>query len=254
MRNTLVKTAILLMLGAVCLVSTVSAQVLQSTIGTQNNINTEEAASQNRIDSVADETEDILNQFRQVVSETDSLKIYNAQLQRLVTNQRTELTSINGQLGQLEATDRAITPLMIDMVDTMEQIVERDVPFLLDDRRARVEDMRFLLDDPNVTVSEKYRRILEIYQGEIDFGRTTFAYDGNLPDNTKVTFLRIGRTLLIYQSLDGENTGWWNPETREFSPLASEYRLAVKDGIAIAQNRRAPNLVSLPVPAPSSAR
>lgn len=254
MRNRLVKTAILLMLGAVCLMSTVSAQVLQSTIGTQNNINNQEATSQNRIDSVADETEDILNQFRQVVSETDSLKVYNAQLQRLVTNQRTELTSMNEQLGQLESTDRAITPLMIDMVDTLGQIVENDVPFLLEERRNRVSDLRFLLDDPNVTVSEKYRRILEVYQGEIDYGRGPSAPEGTLPDNTKVNFLRVGRTLLLYQSLDGETTGWWNPRTREFEELGSEYRLAVKDGIAVAQNRRAPELVSLPVPAPANAQ
>ncbi len=254
MRNTLVKTAILLMFGGVFMVSTASAQVLQSTIGTQNNINNAAEASQDRIDAVADETEDILNQFRQVVSETDSLKIYNAQLQRLVNNQRSELASINEQLAQLESTDRAITPLMIDMVDTLEQIVERDVPFLLDERRNRVEDMRILLDDPNVTVSEKYRRILEVYQGEIDYGRTTFAYEGNLPDNTKVTFLRLGRTLLLYQSLDGQTTGWWDPQTRQFDTLGTEYRLPVKDGIAIAQNRRAPDLVQLPVPAPSSAQ
>lgn len=254
MRNTLVKTAILLMLGGFCLVSTVSAQVLQSTIGTQNNINNADAQSQDRIDTVADETEDILNQFRQVVSETDSLKVYNAQLQRLVTNQRSELQSINEQLAQLESTDRAITPLMIDMVDTLQEVVDSDVPFLLDERRARVEDMRIVLDDPNVTVSEKFRRILEVYQGEIDYGRTTFAYNGNLPDNTKVTFLRLGRTLLLYQSLDGQITGWWNPSSREFDTLGSEYRLAVKDGIAIAQNRRAPDLVTLPVPAPTSAR
>ncbi len=254
MRNILVNTAILLVLGGICLANTVSAQVLQSTIGAQNNINSAEAASQDRIDNVADETENILNQFRQVVSETESLKIYNAQLQRLVTNQRTELTSINTQLSQLESTDRAITPLMIDMVDTLEQIVERDVPFLLEERRRRVADMRILLDDPNVTVSEKFRRILEVYQGEIDYGRTTFAYDGNLPDNTKVTFLRLGRTLLLYQSLDGEKTGWWNPQSRQFDTLGSEYRLSVKDGIAIAQNRRAPDLVNLPVPAPTPAR
>lgn len=254
MRNTLVKTAILLILGGVWIVNSATAQVLQSTISTQNNINDAAEASQNRVDSVADETEDILNQFRQVVSETESLKIYNAQLQRIVTNQRGELQSINSQLAQLESTDRSITPLMIDMVDTLEQIVERDVPFKLDERRARVSDMRILLDDPNVTVSDKYRRILTVYQGEISYGRLTSAYDGNLPDNTKVTFLKIGRTLLFYQSLDGLTTGWWNPESRSYETIGAEHRLAVKDGIAIAQNRRASDLVSLPVPAPSTAQ
>ena len=243
---------VLLPLLTLCFFASVQAQVLQSTISTQNASNNDAASSQTRIDSVVDETEDSLSQFRQVVSETDSLKIYNAQLQRLVGNQREGLTSIETQLGQLEATDRAVTPLMIDMVDTLGEIVERDVPFRLERRRELVRTLRDALDDPDVTVSEKYRLILQSYQAEIEQGRTAFAEEGDLPTGEKVTFLRIGRTLLLYQSLDGETTGWFEPQTREFVQLSPEYAIAVKDAIAIAQKRRAPSLVRLPVPAPAS--
>lgn len=237
-----------------CFCASTQAQVLDSTISMQNSSNNQSAQSQERIDNLADQTENLLNDYRQVVSETDSLKIYNAQLRRLVENQRAELASIEQQLTELEETDRAVTPLMIDMTDTLAEIVERDVPFRLEQRRNSAQDLKALLDDPNVTVSEKFRQILAMYQAEINYGRTTFAEQGKLPSGEAVNFLRVGRTLLMYQSLDGETTGWWNPSSREFETLGTEYRIPVKDGIAIAQSRRAPDLVKLPVPAPVDAQ
>lgn len=237
-----------------CFCASASAQVLDSSISMQNSSNNQSAQSQQRVDNLADQTEDLLNDYRQVVSETESLKIYNAQLRRLVENQRAELASIDEQLSELEATDRAVTPLMINMTDTLAEIVERDIPFRLQQRRNSAQDLIALLDDPNVTVSEKFRQIMAMYQAEINYGRTTFAEQGKLPTGEAVNFLRVGRTLLLYQSLDGETTGWWNPNTREFETLGSEYRIPVKDGIAIAQSRRAPDLVKLPVPAPVAAQ
>ncbi|MCA1780184.1 MAG: DUF3450 domain-containing protein, partial [Xanthomonadaceae bacterium] len=104
-----------------------------------------------------------------------------------------------------------------------------------------------------VTTSEKFRRILEAYQSELELGRTTEGYRGRLPDGQQVDFLRIGRTLLFYQSLDGSRTGWWNPNSRQYEELGDRYRLPVSDGLAIAQNQVAPDLVRLPVPAPTEA-
>jgi len=133
-------------------------------------------------------------------------------------------------------------------------LVESDVPFRLEERRLRVADMGDLLDSADVTTSEKYRRLIELYQSELEYGRRTEAYRGTLPDNQQVDFLRVGRTLLLYQSVDGTVTGWWNPQTRSYETISDEYRLAVQEGLAIAANQRAPDLVKLPVPAPVAAQ
>ena len=69
-----------------------------------------------------------------------------------------------------------------------------------------------------------------------------------------VDFLRVGRTLLVYQTSDQDTTGWFNPTSRAFEELPAKYRLEVKEGIAIAKNEKAPNLVMLPVPGPEVAQ
>jgi hypothetical protein len=234
---------------------TVHAQRLDDTVAMEQRINGESADSQQRISTLAGQTEDLLTEYRTLVRETESLKIYNDNLERVVTDQRMEVESINRQLAGLEETNRGVIPLMLDMIETLDQIVEADIPFRIAERRARVERLRAMMDQAEVTASEKYRRVMEAYQSELEFGRSTEAYSDTLPSNGQtVDFLRVGRTLLFYQSSDQSTTGWFNPDMRVFEELPDRYRLEVRNGLAIARNEKAPDLVTLPVPGPEGAR
>ena len=231
------------------------AQVLKSSVNVETGINKAASTSQKRVTSLAQQTSDLLAEYRQVVRETESLKIYNDNLERVVMDQRAEVVSINEQLNGLEETNRGVVPLMLEMIDTLDKIVENDMPFRLEERRARVVRLRDMMDQADVTASEKYRRVMEAYQGEMEFGRTTEAYADALPTTGQtVDFLRVGRTLLVYQSSDQVTTGWFNPSSRQYEELPKRYRLEVKEGLAIARNEKAPNLVMLPVPGPEAAR
>jgi len=104
-------------------------------------------------------------------------------------------------------------------------------------------------------VAEKYRQVMEAYQGELEFGRSTEAYSDSLPGSGQtVDFLRVGRTLLLYQSSDGKQTGWFNPVSRAFEALPERYGREVREGLAMARNERAPGLLLLPVPGPESVK
>ena len=231
------------------------AQDLNSTVSVENKINTDAAKSQQRVTSLAQQTSDLLAEYRAVVRETESLKIYNDSLEAIVQDQRDEVVSINNQLEGLEATNRGVVPLMLEMIEVLGQIVENDMPFRLEERRARVQRLRDMMNQADVTTSEKYRRVMEAYQGELEYGRTTEAYSEALPTTGQtVEFLRVGRTLLVYQTSDQVTTGWFNPTTRTYEELPNKYRLEVKEGLAIARNEKAPNLVMLPVPGPEVVR
>jgi hypothetical protein len=230
-------------------------QALESTMQVESRINQDSAKSQQRISSLAAQTQDLLSEYRAVVREADALRIYNDNLERIVVDQRSEIQSINRQLAGLEETNRGVVPLMLDMIDALDRIVEADIPFRIEERRARVQRLRDMMDQAEVTASEKYRRVMEAYQGELEFGRTTEAYSDTLPTTGQtVDYLRVGRTLLVYQTPDGSVTGWFNPATRSYEELPDRYRLEVKDGLAIAKNEKAPDLVMLPSPAPEVAQ
>jgi len=224
-------------------------------VDSETGINKAASSSQNRVTALAQQTADLLAEYRTVVRETESLRIYNDNLERVVMDQREEVVSINQQLDGLEATNRGIVPLMLEMIDMLGQIVENDMPFRLEERRARVQRLSDMMDQADVTASEKYRRVMEAYQGELEYGRTTEAYAETLPSSGQtVDFLRVGRTLLVYQSSDQLVTGWFNPATRKYEDLPDRYRLEVKEGLAIARNEKAPNLVMLPVPGAEAAQ
>ena len=237
-------------------ISTGSAQSLDSSVQAEEQINEKSASSQTRVSVLARQAQDLLTEYRSVVRETESLKIYNDNLARVVNDQQNEVQSINRQLAGLEETNRGVVPLMLEMIDALDRIVEADMPFRIFERRARVERLRNMMDQAEVTASEKYRRVIEAYQGELEFGRTTEAYSDTLPATGQtVDFLRVGRTLLIYQTSDNAVTGWFNPRSREFEVLDDDrFRLQVKNGLAIARNEKAPNLVMLPVPGPEAAQ
>ena len=253
------KNRIIPFVFCVCLASlsasAIQAQNLESTVRAETDINKGAAESQTRVSGLAQQTQDLLSEYRAVVRETESLNIYNDNLERVVTDQRNEIESINRQLAGLEETNRGVVPLMLDMIEALDSIVEADVPFLIERRRHRVQQLRDMMDQAEVTVSEKYRMIMGAYQAELEYGRTTEAYSDRLPTSGQtVEFLRVGRTLLVYQTSDSSVTGWFNPVSRSFEELPGRYRLEVREGLAIARNEKAPNLVTLPVPGPEVAQ
>jgi hypothetical protein len=232
-----------------------TAQDLEPAVQLEQAINEGAADSQERVTELATQTRDLLSEYRAVVRETEALRIYNDNLELVVSDQRDEIQSINRQLAGLEDTNRDAVPLMLEMIETLGRIVEADIPFRVDERRARVKRLGVMMEQAEVTASEKYRQVLEAYQTELEFGRTTEAYSDVLPTTGQtVDYLRVGRTLLIYQSSDQVVTGWFNPATRRFEELPDRYRFEVRDGLAIARNEKAPDLVTLPVPAPEAER
>jgi hypothetical protein len=156
------------------------------------------------------------------------------------------------QLAEIEVTQRDILPLMERMIGTLGRFVELDVPFLIEERKNRVATLQQLLGRADVSTSEKYRRILEAYQIELEYGRTLDAYTGKLGtdgDARTVQFVRLGRIALMYQTLDGEETGYWDASKKAWV-VDPGYARDLKRALSVAKKEGAPDLVMAPVPAP----
>ncbi len=146
---------------------------------------------------------------------------------------------------------------MAQMVESLDQFVELDLPFLLPERRSRVAFLETLLERSDVTVAEKFRRVLEAYEIENDYGRTIEAYKDSLEfegASREVDILRIGRIALLYQTVDAGAYGMWDRQKKEWTPLPAAYRNQIREGIRVARRQIAPNLLLLPVAAPENAQ
>ncbi|HSG63472.1 MAG TPA: DUF3450 domain-containing protein, partial [Gammaproteobacteria bacterium] len=146
--------------------------------------------------------------------------------------------------------EQGIVPLMFNMIDALEQFVALDLPFQPRERVDRVRRLRDNMDSSEITISEKYRQIMDAYLIETDFGRTVEAYVDTLDIDgvsTQVDMLRIGRVLLAYQTADRAQTGFFNQDTRTWEPLPDGYRAAITQGLRIARRQAAPDLLRLPI-------
>jgi hypothetical protein len=131
--------------------------------------------------------------------------------------------------------------------------VALDAPFLPEERSQRVERVKELMDDPNVAVGERYRRLMEAYTIEMDYARNIDTYAAMLDfggRQREVNFLRVGRMALLYQTLDRSETGYWDAHNSTWVVLGDEYRTPVNEGIRMARRLAAPDLITLPITAP----
>ena len=232
-------------------------EILDDTLFVQRSSDLGSKDSQTIVSNLSDETQDLLGQYRLVLQQIDRLVAYNDYVERLIADQEAQIIDIRKQLDQFALIERGIVPLMLDSIDTLDKFIDLDVPFLLEERRDRVARLRTIMDLSDVTVSEKYRQIMDAYQIETTYGRDIEAYTGLLEIDgvsRQVDFLRIGRTSLTYQTPDQEETGFWNKQDKQWEKLPNKYQNYVTQGLRVARKQVTPNLLELPIEAPGEGR
>lgn len=212
--------------------------------------------SQERINEVVEGTRSIEDQYRAINKEIDGLRVYNRLMTAQTNGQQATLEDIALSMDQVDVINRQIFPLMERMIDGLKQSIALDIPFLMEERENRMVALDVIMERSDVSVAEKFRKVMEAYQIENDYGSTNDWYKESLTVDGAVreyNMLRIGRVGLYFQSDDGNITGWWNAETGAYELLGNEHRNEIRKGIRIARQLIAPELVLLPMPAPESA-
>ncbi len=187
------------------------------------------------------------NGYAELLADADRYVQYNGQLEQLIKSQEADIASFNDQIAGLDGTAAAMQPLLDKMFTTLEQFVATDLPFLKEERAARVETLRTLMAQEGHS-SEKFRRLLEAYQIEVEYGRSMNAYPGKLEDGRDVYFVHLGRLSLLYRTTDGTETAYWDANEGAWI-VGRDYARAIEDALEMAEEAVAPDLVTLPIPA-----
>ena len=232
----------LLLLVSIPLLATINQAISTNTDSTKNT-----TISQSKIDVLSEQEREAFLAYREQLREIETLKTYNHQLSSVIRTQKEEMQSLKLQIVEIEVTQQRIMPLMKKMISSLDDFRKLDTPFLEKERTDRQARLNTLLAKANLSVSQKYRSIVEAYSIEMEYGRTIETYEAPLGEKSSVRYLRIGRTALYYLTRDDHELGIYNPNTQQFESLDSSHLREIKKGLKIANKQLAPELLHLPV-------
>jgi hypothetical protein len=216
-------------------------------------------SSQVKIDHIADQTSGLLQEFKQVSKQIESLRVYNSQLERQIDSQNKMMAELRKSIEEATIIERGISPLMLNMLKGLEDFIALDMPFKRQKREQAIADLYLNLDSARFSAAEKFRQILEVYDIESEYSSSMEAYRDLLDINgngteVEVEMLRVGRVALLYQTKDKSQTGAWNKTAGSWEQLGSEYRRVVSEGIRIAKKLAPLDVVKMPITAPEIAQ
>ena len=193
------------------------------------------------------------DRYARALAEADITARYNVQIEQQLRSQEEEVAALEQQIAGLDATAVDVQTMLQRMYDDLVQFVANDVPFFKEERDTRMQRLTELMQNVEASASEKFRRLMEAYQIEMEYGRTMSAYRQTLDDGREAEMVRLGRVVLMYRVIEGGETGYWDNEQKQFVP-DPDASAAITEALSIAKEERAPDLIIVPVPAPQGGR
>ena len=227
-----------------------SQEIVDSTINLSVQSSNLSIDAQEKIEELDEISKKVYFEYKDTLNEYKSLKNYDDQLSEIIDAQFREITNINQQIDSLDDINIDILPLLKTMIDTLRKVIDLDIPFLKEGRVQRVNNLDELLLRADITTAEKFRKVFEAYQIEADFGKTIENYPGYITLNNNqiaVDFFRLGRLGLFYRTPDGNETGFWNLDSNNWSHEGGSLDKNIKAALDISNRQSPPNFITLPL-------
>jgi len=236
----------------------IDSSILDRAMDVIGSKNRDSAAAQVEISRLANAASSSYEEFKRENDNLEALLVLNAGFRKSISIQEQNIASLDQSIANVEIVTREIPLLMNKMLSSIEQFIALDYPFHVEERANRIAFARAAIDNPDVSIAEKFRQVLVMYQTENSYGRTTETYPDTIVINgaeRDVNIARIGRVALMYQTTDRQVTGAWDNNAREWVELpAGDYRTAIQSAIRVASQLDAPRIIELPVLAPETAQ
>ncbi len=210
-------------------------------------------ASQKRIDKLSEDTEKVISRYHQQRKSVEVLKKFNDRLRRTLKAQEDAMAKLERSIEDASLIERQIVPMMLRMISGLDKFIEADIPFKLEERRARVQRIRSYLTNANIAAAERFRQVLDAYATENAYGKTVDVYTDELDltgGKRTVNVLQVGRAGLYYQTIDGQQSGMWDKASNQWSALDASHNEGITQAIRISQGKAPKDLMTLPISAP----
>lgn len=207
--------------------------------------------SQQRVDKLDAETRALHQKRRAVEWQVLQLAAYAEQLEQEALAQEQKRAGIEAELARVATTGTDLQPLSERMLAELEAHVAGDLPFLQEVRLKRIAEARLLLADPQRSSAEKFRRVLDAWRSEAEYGYSLGAEDAATDCAGRpgaAVLLRVGRIGLYCLAADGRSASRWDRDGKRWQPLDGDEAEEVAKGVAMAREKAPPELLVLPVP------
>lgn len=197
-----------------------------------------------------DEKQKLIARYEQLRAENDLLEKHHRELVASTDAARKRVSEKDRQLADINEIQNRIDPFLEKTAMLLKKNMADDMPFLIEERWNRIDRLEQILDDPDVSVSEKYRKAMEALMVEAEYGNTIEVYQQTIyigGSAMLVNIFRLGRISLFFQSLDHSRCGFYNVASGKWEELPHLHNRAVGSAIEIGARRKPVELLSLPL-------
>ncbi|HCH02778.1 MAG TPA: hypothetical protein DEV85_12940 [Vibrio sp.] len=207
--------------------------------------------AQQKIDANSDQSFQLQAEVERLQDQVDNLSLYQTHLKKLVASQEAEKVSIDEQLTNIEETRQGVVPLMYHMIDGLQFSLEQGAPVRFVSREKRLDELKTLMGRSDISDAEKYRRILEAYQIEMDYGSKLGIYEDQInltqDDVRQVDLLYVGKVVLLARSKDAQHAWLWSQAKQQWQEVPADQKPDINQAYALANKQQAPSLLHLPL-------
>ena len=225
------------------------AQGLDRAIATGEQATRRAEQVQQQINQLDDERSDMVGEFRTLLQRKTAAELYARQQAAAVESQEREIASLTDQLSRVDEITSQTVPMLETLIDDLDAFIDADLPFRLEERKDRIARLREYLVDPNVSVTERYRQIMDAYTAEMEVGRKTDTWKETISvDDKEVTvdMVLFGRVALVYMDPTGRYAKRYDRETSSWVDLERKYKADSEKAIRIIQGKRTQGVMYVP--------
>jgi hypothetical protein len=201
--------------------------------------------------------EELIVRYDRLQEENRRLAAKEAGLEKAVAATGKRIERKERQLADIEQITEGINPFLYETIDRIAQLANESMPFLMEERTRRLNNLHKLMDDPEVSTSERFRKVMEALLVEAEYGNTIEVYQETIsvpnpasgaPGRTMlVNIFRLGRISLFYQTMDQQESGWFDTAGNQWDPLPKTHNRAIASAINIGAKRQPVELLTLPL-------
>ncbi|MBU1196253.1 MAG: DUF3450 domain-containing protein [Proteobacteria bacterium] len=215
----------------------------------KQSIDTQQETQENQENWEAKKAE-LTARYDQLLSENETLN----DTVDVLSGEQTKHQDLNRSLEQEKLANiriqKEILPFLKDVFKRLEFLVKNDSPFLINERNSRLERLSRVMEDVDVSIGEKYRKVMEALFVEAEYGNTIEVYQDKIHINSHEVLgniFRLGRISEFFLSLDGRSAAVFNVKDNQWQALDETCIPDISRGVEMAAKRQPVEILTLPV-------